>query len=457
MKIRPVIIFTFVAVLIGAAIGGGTLLGRNLNASPPASSVVSPQLQSAEGQFPFTMQGILLDENGDPVSNSSHKLTFAIYDDPDVSAALWSETRTVFTLDGLFTAQLGFDKEIDPDIFANNSQTWMGIRVGFNPELTPRIRMAYSPYAIHAVTADTLVTAPPNVDQVAILRWYEVNNTNIKVTLDDRPGAIAFDGESIWVANRGDDDEPDDDAVTKITVSTRQIVGDFSVGENPRAVAFDGENIWVANSGSNNLTKFKVDGTKKRTLPSGGQRPVALAFDGEFMWVVNEGDGEVVLYDVRNESISKTIAVGNSPSAIAFDGKLMWVLTSGTRNVTRINAKTGVEVDKLRAGDGQAALAFDGTSMWIVDESDNSVTKVRAADGEVLGSFDLGGARPVAIAFDGRDIWVVNRNSDNVTKIRPSDGFVIGNFKVGRTPVGIAFDGIDLWVVNQDDDTVTIR
>ena len=133
MKIRPVIIFTFVAVLIGAAIGGGTLLGRNLNASPPASSVVSPQLQSAEGQFPFTMQGILLDENGDPVSNSSHKLTFAIYDDPDVSAALWSETRTVFTLDGLFTAQLGFDKEIDPDIFANNSQTWMGIRVEFNP------------------------------------------------------------------------------------------------------------------------------------------------------------------------------------------------------------------------------------------------------------------------------------------------------------------------------------
>lgn len=457
MTIRPVIIFTFLAVLVGSAIAGGTLLGRSLSASPPASVVVSPQLAHGEGQYPFTMQGLLLDENGDPVSNSSHSLTFAIYHDPDVSAALWSETITVFTLDGLFTVQLGVDDEIDPDIFANNPTTWLGVRVGFNPELTPRIRMAYSPYAIHAVTADTLVTAPPNPRQVAILRWYEANNSELEIALDDRPGAIAFDGESMWVANRGDDADPDDDAVTKITASTKKVVADFPTGQSPSAIAFDGENIWVANADSDDLTKFNKDGSRKRTLPSGGQRPVALAFDGEFMWVVNEGDDTVVKYDVRSETISDTIPAGNSPSAIAFDGELMWVLISGSRNVMRINAKTGAEVDKLGAGDGQSSLAFDGTNMWVADESDNSVTKVRASDGEVLGSFGLGGARPVAIAFDGRDIWVVNRNSDTVTKLRSSDGSVIGTYGVGLTPVGIAFDGVNLWVVNQDDDSVSIK
>lgn len=461
MTIRPVIVITFLAVLISAAIGGGTLLGRSLSASPPAVAVVSPQLQTASGKFPFTIQGLLLDENGDPVSNSSHSLTFGIYDDPDVSAALWSETRTVFTLDGLFTANLGVDKEIETDVFSNNEETWLGIRVEFNPELTPRIRMSYSPYAIHALTAGTLVTAPPNPDRVAVLRWYESNETEIDLALDDRPGAIAFDGEHMWIANRGDEDISDDDAVTKINAITRKVVADFAVGKSPTAIAFDGENIWVANSGDNDLTKFKTDGTKKKTLPAGvagrGVRPVALAFDGEFMWVVNEGDGEVVKYDVEDESISKSIPVGDSPSAIAFDGELIWVLNSGTRNVTRINADTGVEVDKISAGDGQAALAFDGSNMWIVDESDNSVTKVRAEDGEILGSFDLGGARPIDIGFDGRDIWTVNRNSDNVTKISPGDGSVIGTYDVGDTPVAIAFDGIYMWVVNQDDDTVMIK
>ena len=457
MQIRPVIIFTFVVVLVGAAVWGGAFLGRSLSASPPAKTIALPQLQSAEGQYPFTMQGLLLDENGAPVSNGSNSLTFGIYDDPDVNAALWTETITVFTLDGLFTAHLGVEDEIDPAIFANNSQTWLGVRVGFNPELTPRIRMSYSPYAIHAVTADSLVTAPPNPKQAAVLRWYEANNSEVEIPLDDRPDAIAFDGVNIWVINRGDDDVSDDDAVTKITASTRKVQADFSVGTAPSAVAYDGENIWVANFGSNDLTKYKIDGTKKRTLTSGGQQPVALAFDGEYMWVVNEGNGTVVMYDVSKETIWKTIAVSNNPSAIAFDGKLMWVLTSGTRNVTRINAKTGIELDKIRAGDGQSALAFDGTNMWIVDESDNSVTKVRASNGEIIGTYDLGGARPVAVAFDGRDLWIVNRNSDNVTKISTSDGVVIGNYDVGRTPVGIAFDGVDMWVVNQGDDTVTIK
>ena len=461
MSIRPVIVITFLAVLIGAAIGGGTLLGRSLSASPPASVVVSPQLQSPTGQFPFTMQGLLLDENGDPVSNSSHSLTFAIYDDADVSAALWSEKRIVFTLDGLFTTELGVDKEIESDIFANNSRTWLGIRVEFNPELRPRVRMSYSPYAIHAVTAGSLLKVPPSPERVAVLRWYETNETGIGVDLDDRPGAIAYDGKFMWVANQGDDDVSGDDAVTKIDASTHKIFANFSVGTNPSAVAFDGENIWVANFASNDLTKFKVDGTKKRTLPAGGPgkgvRPVALAFDGEFMWVVNEGDGEVVLYDVKEETISRTIVVGDSPSAIAFDGELMWVLNSGTRNVTRVNAKTGVEVDRIKAGDGKAALAFDGTNMWVVSESDNSVTKIRASDAEILGTFDVGGSRPIAIGFDGRSIWTVNRNGNNVTKLNLSDGTIIGTYDVGRTPVNIAFDGVYMWVVSQEDDKVTIK
>lgn len=461
MSIRPVIVITFLAVLIGAAIGGGTLLGRSLSASPPASVVVSPQLQSSTGQYPFTMQGLLLDENGDPVSNSSHSLTFAIYDDPDVSAALWSESRTVFTLNGLFTTELGVVKEIESDIFANNSKTWLGIRVESNPELRPRVRMSYSPYAIHAVTAGSLIKVPPSPERVAVLRWYETNETGIGVDLDDRPGAIAYDGKFMWVANQGDDDVSGDDAVTKIDAYTRKAIANFPVGTNPSAVAFDGENIWVANYGSNDLTKFKVDGTKKRTLPAGapgkGIRPVALAFDGEFMWVVNEGDGEVVLYDVNDETISRTVAVGDSPSKIAFDGELMWVLNSGTRNVTRINAKTGAEVDRIKAGDGQSALVFDGTSMWVVDEGDNSVTKIRASDAEILGTFDVGGSRPIAIGFDGSSIWTANRNGNNVTKFNQSDGTIIGTYSVGRTPVDIAFDGVYMWIVSQEDDKVTIK
>ena len=86
MNVRPLILATFLTVLIGSAIGGGTLLGRSLSASPSTS----PRLQITEGKFPMTFQGILLEEDGEPVSNSSQSLTFALYDDPTASGALWS-------------------------------------------------------------------------------------------------------------------------------------------------------------------------------------------------------------------------------------------------------------------------------------------------------------------------------------------------------------------------------
>ena len=93
MKFRPIFIVAFAIVLLAVAVGGGTFLGRTLSASPPESPRVVPQLQIAEGQFPLNFQGILLDEDSNPVSNSSHSLTFSIYTDETVNAALWKETQ----------------------------------------------------------------------------------------------------------------------------------------------------------------------------------------------------------------------------------------------------------------------------------------------------------------------------------------------------------------------------
>lgn len=474
MKFRPIIIATFAFVLLGAAVGGGTFIGRNLNASPPSGLPA----QVTEGEFPLTFQGVLLDEDGAAVSNSSHTLNFAIYNDPDISTTLWRETQTVFTLNGLFTVELGVKEEIEPEIFSNNPETWLGIRVDEDEEMTPRIRLAYSPYAIHSLTADNLINPLPNPRQVAELRWFEANNAEIKINLDDSPSVVAFAGGFVWIANRGDDEESNDDAVTKIDAVQRQIVTDIPVGNSPSAIAFDGESIWVANRASDNLTKFRLDGSGRRNMVFEEiinnktvvldiiGRPTGLAFDGENMWVVNQADGNVVRISVDSEdpidenpvtaNIQAGIDVGGNPTAIAFDGENMWVTHSGTRNVTVIRASDGEIVDVITAGDGRASIVFDGNSMWLTNEDEAEVVKVRASDRKILGTFDVR-QRPTAMTFDGSNIWVVNKDSKSVTKLRAADGSRIGDYPVGRSPSGIAFDGANIWVSNQDDDNVFIK
>ena len=457
----------FSLILIIALIktlAGWTFFGKNISAAPPVVSLTLPTTQVAEGRFPFTFQGTILDGDGNAVSNSAHELTLAIYDGQDARTPLWSEKQTVFTYEGLFTIILGEDTEISPNIFSDNAQTWLGIRVDHNSELQPRVRMTYSPYAFHAVTADNIRNALPTAAQIATLRWYEVSDIGFKVSVGDEPSAIAFDGEYLWVANRGDEEESDDDALTKINPSTGYTAGSVKVGTNPVAIVFDGKSLWVANQDSDNITKFDINKTNKKTLSANGERPVALSFDGKYVWVLVEGSDSVVRYNVSTEKAVDEdgnssngitgISVGDRPTAIAFDGTMMWVLHSGNNNITRINSSTATVVDTLSKGDGQSDIVFDGQNMWVTDEGDDSVIKIRASDGMTLGRYDSKGDRPEALAFDGRAIWIANKRDDEVTKLKSSNGELIGTFAVGGSPVAMAFDGTDVWEVAKDDDQI---
>ena len=92
-----------------------------------------------------------------------------------------------------------------------------------------------------------------NPNQVAILRWYQANQTAFFI-LVGAPFGVAFDGASICVANAGDN------TVSKLRASDGKTLGTFTAGLGPVAVVFDGANIWSAES---------------------------LAFDGANIWVAN--------------------------------------------------------------------------------------------------------------------------------------------------------------------------
>ena len=68
-----------------------------------------------------------------------------------------------------------------------------------------------------------------------------------------QPWGVAFDGRTIWVAN-SQGIAPG--TITKLSVSTGEIVATYPVGGGPGFMAFDGSNIWVANKYSNNVTEI---------------------------------------------------------------------------------------------------------------------------------------------------------------------------------------------------------
>jgi len=94
----------------------------------------------------INFQGLLKDGSGNPVSNGSYSVIFTIYDSATGGINLWTETQSVTTIGGNFTTLLGSGTAI-PDSTFNDSTRYLGIKVGADPEMTPRQRLASVGYS----------------------------------------------------------------------------------------------------------------------------------------------------------------------------------------------------------------------------------------------------------------------------------------------------------------------
>ncbi len=101
-------------------------------------------------------QGRLLDPTtGNPKADGTYPMTFRIYDAATGGNVLWTELKDVTVSKGLFTTYLGDTTALDPTIFDGNDR-WLGVKVGTDPETSPRMPLAFVPYAFWALNADTL-------------------------------------------------------------------------------------------------------------------------------------------------------------------------------------------------------------------------------------------------------------------------------------------------------------
>lgn len=104
-------------------------------------------INNSVAQIPriISYQGILLGSNEQPVPEGQYKLTFNIYDDSNI--LLWKEVHNqVFVGGGMFNVLLGSVNPFTVNMPFNRPY-FLGIQVGNDPELQPRIPLTSTPYS----------------------------------------------------------------------------------------------------------------------------------------------------------------------------------------------------------------------------------------------------------------------------------------------------------------------
>jgi hypothetical protein len=212
------VIFTLViaALLVLAQSAGALPLGRP-QAAPAAASTGT-----------IAYQGRLADAAGAPLTGT-YNMIFRLYDAATGGTPLWSEPWTdsngVKVSDGLFNVMLGSLSQLPISQFTNAQSLFLGITVGTDDEMAPRVQLGSVPFAVQALTVPDGSVTTGKIANSAVTQAkapsliQSVGGTNLKVQFGVRTAIqppcpcrisypVAFSGSSPTVVAVADSGGP---------------------------------------------------------------------------------------------------------------------------------------------------------------------------------------------------------------------------------------------------------
>ena len=99
----------------------------------------------------INFQGKLANPNGTNVTDGTYSIVFSLYSVASGGSNVWTETQgSVSVADGIFQVSLGSVTTLPASVDFNSDSLYLGIKVGADLEMTPRIRFTASPYAFNS-------------------------------------------------------------------------------------------------------------------------------------------------------------------------------------------------------------------------------------------------------------------------------------------------------------------
>lgn len=167
-------------------------------------------------------EGYLTDSTGAPVVDGEYDFTFSLYETPMGGDPVWTEEHLgVLVESGVVRVRLGEGTVPQPLDVPFNRQYYLGIRLGSDPEMTPRLELTSTAYSFRARYAEavpdssimTEKLAPLSVtdDKIVSVSWSKITDVPDVVQRGIRGGGGPSVPANVWHTrgNRNTDSEED--------------------------------------------------------------------------------------------------------------------------------------------------------------------------------------------------------------------------------------------------------
>lgn len=118
----------------------------------------------------ISFDGILSDAEGKYIPDGEYLIVFSLYDQPNGGEPLWTEIHNkVKVVNGEFNANLGSEKQTEVFGSLFDKQLYIGIKLGYNAELNPRIKLLPTPFSMRAKIANDVPDNSITTEKIAPL------------------------------------------------------------------------------------------------------------------------------------------------------------------------------------------------------------------------------------------------------------------------------------------------
>jgi YVTN family beta-propeller protein len=267
------------------------------------------------------------------------------------------------------------------------------------------------------------------------------------ISVGTRPGPVAVDGATLWVANE------DDHTLSRVDTKARKVLHNVPVpAGRPSGISYGAGAVWVVHGRLGRLSRVAFDRVTDppiKIAPRAIRYPAGAVDVGSgAVWV---GAGDLTLSRVSPGSLERTGSTftGSGPSAVLAAYGAVWVACVGDSTVRSYSPRAWKEgpVSKTTVGRSPRALAAGDGAIWVANYGDDTVWRLDTSVTSLSPRQIEVGDGPTAIAYGAGSVWVANRDDGTVSRIDPETNELIGRpIEVGAAPSGIAVVGDEVWV-----------
>jgi DNA-binding beta-propeller fold protein YncE/predicted Ser/Thr protein kinase len=226
---------------------------------------------------------------------------------------------------------------------------------------------------------------------------------------------VAVGEGSVWVSS------PRTGEILRIDGDSGAVEDRIDVGGRPGAIAFGGDRIWVADETGGGIAAINAIGgrvLKRGIVPHAA--PLRLAVGAGGLWVSSASTGAVRRIDLGNAIAGAPIQVGRGPAGITVGQGFVWVANSRSATVARvdpsINSRLG---DPIDIGGRPGGIDAGTSVVWVANVTDGTVSRIDLDSGEVVGDPVQVGSDPGAVAVGEEAVWVANNGDGTLIRIEP--------------------------------------